>query len=81
MKIEGVDYFVHLIKMFSSVNACTTVNADGTYTIMIDRNLAKEKQKELLAHELFHVESGHLLFRDSNADVLEYAAHKEQSAN
>lgn len=61
------------------VRALTHENEDGSYTILINKNISLELQKEAVLHELTHIH-GNDFSRDIQADLLEKLLHAQQSA-
>lgn len=54
--IEGIDYYLHLVRMPSrSVPAAVTPGDDGVYNVYIDERLTREEQRAVLQHELRHI--------------------------
>lgn len=52
------------------VRALTHKNDDGSYTIIINKNISTERQKEAVLHELTHIE-GNDFSTESQATLLE----------
>ena len=52
------------------VRALTHKNDDGSYTIIINKNISTERQKEAVLHELTHIE-GNDFSAESQATLLE----------
>ena len=55
------------------VNACTTLNDDGSYTIFIKASLSDEKKLKCYYHELFHIMNDD--FFKSDIQEIEKRAH------
>ena len=55
------------------VNACTTLNEDGSYTIFINASLSDKKKMECYLHELFHINNDD--FFKSDVQEIEKNAH------
>ena len=55
------------------VNATTTLNEDGSYTIFINNKLPEEKRLKTYIHELKHIKRGD--FYKSNVQEIELQAH------
>lgn len=54
-----IDYYVRNIALPKTVEGVSVPNDDGTFDIYINSLLPPEKQSEVLAHELNHLESEH----------------------
>lgn len=61
------------------IRALTHENEDGSYTILINRNISSERQKEAVLHELTHIK-GNDFNRDIQANLLEHMIHAQQTA-
>lgn len=57
-------------KMPFHVRALTHKNDDGSYTIIINKNISTERQKEAVLHELTHIE-GNDFSAETQATLLE----------
>lgn len=57
------------------VRALTTVNDDGSYTIIINGRQSWEIQKAAVLHELAHIQ-GNDFSSDVQADILEALLHR-----
>lgn len=55
--------------------ALTHKNDDGSYTIIINKNISTERQKEAVLHELTHIE-GNDFSAESQATLLEEMVRK-----
>ena len=62
-------------KMPFHVRALTHKNDDGSYTIIINKNISTERQKEAVLHELTHIE-GNDFSAESQATLLEEMVRK-----
>jgi len=51
----------------------TTLNIDGSYTVLINARLSVETQQKVYIHELKHIVNGD--FDGSNADEIELVSH------
>lgn len=47
-----------LARLEYGIDAITTPNEDGTYTIAINSNLCEERAKKALLHEITHIKKG-----------------------
>lgn len=57
MLIEGADYFVCVTPFpFGSPPGAVIVNADGTYTIMLDANVPTDVRMKTFEHEISHIQ-------------------------
>lgn len=54
-----IDYYVRNIALPIAVEGVSVPNDDGTFDIYINSRLTREKQEEVLAHELRHLEAEH----------------------
>lgn len=61
------------------VRSLTRENEDGSYTILINKNISLELQKDAVLHELIHIH-GNDFSRDIQADLLEKLLHAQQLA-
>lgn len=57
-------------KMPFHIRALTHKNEDGSYTIIINKNISAERQKEAVLHELTHIE-GNDFSAEAQATLLE----------
>lgn len=57
-------------KMPFHIRALTHKNEDGSYTIIINKNISAERQKEAVLHELTHIE-GNDFSAESQTTLLE----------
>ena len=55
LPIEGVDYFIYLMKMPPKILACICENEDGTYTMFLDPRRDFLSQLDDYEHELWHI--------------------------
>lgn len=60
------------------IRALTHENEDGSYTILINRNISSERQKEAVLHELTHIK-GNDFSAEIQADLLEKMLHAQQA--
>ena len=54
-----IDYYVRTVALPITVEGVSVPNDDGTFDIYINSRLTREKQEEVLAHELRHLEAEH----------------------
>lgn len=54
-----MDYFIYLIGLPSTCYGLAVLNDDDTYTILINKDMPREKQEEAVLHELNHIRLGH----------------------
>ena len=54
-----IDYYVRTVALPITVKGVSVPNDDGTFDIYINARLPQEKQEEVLAHELRHLEAEH----------------------
>lgn len=54
-----IDYYVRMVALPIAVEGVSVPNDDGTFDIYINARLPQEKQEEVLAHELRHLEAEH----------------------
>lgn len=58
--IEGIDYFIRLVRFPNfSTPGQLWLNEDGTFDIYIDERLSIEARRRVLRHELSHIEHDH----------------------
>ena len=58
--IEGVDYFVRLVRFpNTSTPGQVWLNDDGTFDIYLDERLTDEERERVFLHELRHIERDH----------------------
>lgn len=69
-----IDYFVHLIKLPTSCYGLSTVNRDGTYTILINKDIPYEVQQVTFKHELKHIILGHFHNDEKSISTKEWEA-------
>ncbi len=69
------DIIVKLWSLPSRVRAAHTENPDGSYTIIINKALSVESQRESYRHELKHIRRGDL-FKDFSTGKIEYETHE-----
>lgn len=58
------EYFVRLVELPTTVEGVTIPNDDGTFDIYINSVFCEEKQRDILAHELRHIQKDHF-YNDS----------------
>lgn len=69
------DYFVHLLPFnCKGVTEAIHPNEDGTYTILIEATLSREKQKKVLKHALSHICNDDFE-KECSVDYIEKNAH------
>ena len=54
-----IDYYVRTVALPITVEGVSVPNDDGTFDIYINARLPQEKQEEVMAHELRHLEAEH----------------------
>lgn len=59
------------------IRALTHENDDGSYTIIINKNISTERQKEAVLHELTHIQ-GNDFTNEEQADLLEKMLHAQK---
>lgn len=69
------ELFVYIVTLPPSISEMVTPCADG-YTIYINDNLSPIGRAKAYAHAIKHIRNGD--FQKSNADIIEYWAHKEE---
>lgn len=62
-------------KLPDKIKGLVTPNADGTYTIFVNRNLTDEQQKATVQHELKHIRHGHFCSDTRSVDQIESECH------
>ena len=65
-----------LIDLPCTIRAYTVVNADMTYTIIINSHLSAEAQQIAFLHELQHINNGDF-DKHCSANLIEMYAHRE----
>lgn len=55
--IQGIDYFVYFQPMHGSIGGYISVNPDGTFTIVLNERLARERNMKTMEHEINHIMS------------------------
>lgn len=71
MKIEGADYFVHLVPFPNfAADGLVVSNGDGTETVLINANTSYDKQRDAMRHEKRHIDSNDL-YRDGDVAEME----------
>lgn len=69
--IDGADYFVRVIPFpVDCVGGAVTPNDDGTYSVYINANIDRYRQKEAYKHEVMHIERGDL-YSDAPIEEIE----------
>lgn len=68
-----INVFLYLLPY--TVKALTTLNEDGTYTILINSRLNYESQMKSYLHEIRHIKNND--FDKDNVDLIEYRVRKE----
>ena len=53
------EYFVRLVELPTSVEGVTIPNSDGTFNIYINSVFCEERQRDILSHELRHIQKDH----------------------
>lgn len=46
-----------IMQLEPNVDAVTTPNTDGTYTIAVNASLSEERAKKAILHEVFHIKN------------------------
>ena len=54
-----VDYYLRLVELPVRVEGVTLPNSDGSFNIYINSLLSEDKRRQVLAHELRHIEKEH----------------------
>ena len=62
-----------LLPMAYDVKGCSCANEDGSYTVIINSRISREKQIEAYYHELRHIQSGD--FGTDDVERVECVAH------
>ena len=74
MMLENADYFVHLVDFpVCSAGGIVLLNDDGTYTVLLNSRLSREKNADSLKHEITHIEKDDL-YRDDPISQIEAEA-------
>ena len=57
--IEGADYFIHIVQFPKGFrcDGLVTPNDDGTFSVYLDANKTKERQRMACDHELTHIKN------------------------
>lgn len=53
--IEGVDYFVRVVRLPHGIHGAVSPNDDDTYNIYLNADDTPERQEKALDHEVRHV--------------------------
>ena len=53
--IEGVDYFVRVVRLPHGIHGAISPNEDDTYNIYLNADDTPERQEKALDHEVRHV--------------------------
>lgn len=69
--IEGVDYFVRVVRLPHGIHGAVSPNDDDTYNIYLNADDTPERQSRALDHEVNHVRRDD--FRQSSARRAETA--------
>ena len=72
-----IDYYLRLVELPLSVEGVTVPNDDGSFDIYINSLLTEEKRRQVLQHELRHIESEHFYTEMSVAEMERQAAGEE----
>ena len=75
MRETILDANVILMDMPATIRAYTLVNADSSYSIVVNARLNHETQLEAYRHELEHISQGDYN-KKCSADLIEFYAHK-----
>lgn len=70
MPIENADFFLHFIKLPSTVGGILTPNDDGTFSMYINQDHDREKQIDDYIHEFEHIINDDL-YGDKDIRVIE----------
>jgi len=66
--IEGVDYFVYVVPFPPNVHGAVVTNEDGTFSVYINANDTRERQRKAGEHEIKrHIENNDF----AKSDVVE----------
>ena len=66
---------VHFADLPCSIRGYSTLNIDGSYTIIINARLNDEMQRNVYRHELRHINSKDFEITDEFVDELELKQH------
>lgn len=84
MTYKNYDINVQFVSMPPRIRALVSSNEDDSYTILINKDLTPELQKEAFLHEMQHIESGDLstaFLGDKTVDYVEAKAHNLLEGN
>ena len=70
-----IDINVQMMNLPIKTKALTTINFDGSYTIILNSRLSYEQQKLCYLHELKHILGND--FYAYNVDIIEHIAHNQ----
>ena len=73
--IEGVDYYVYVVPFPPSVHGVVVTNPDGTFSVYLNANDTRERQRKAAEHEKRHIENNDF----AKSDVVE--AEEEHEKN
>lgn len=71
-----VDYYLRLVELPVRVEGVTLPNSDGSFSIYINSLLSEEKRRQVLEHELSHIEKEHF-YLDMSVRQMERQASGE----
>ena len=74
--LQGVmklDVNTFLLDMDVLIPEHVIANSDGSYTVLLNSRLSRERQQECYRHALLHISNND--FEKDNADEIEYKAH------
>lgn len=66
---------VHFADLPCNIKGYSTLNADGSYTIIINARLNNEMQRAVYTHELQHINSKDFEITNEFVDLLELKRH------
>ncbi len=64
-------------KLPGSIGALTHTNSDGSYTIVVNKNMCKDRQIHAVLHELAHIQGNDFARTEEEADMIEKMLHED----
>ena len=75
------EYFVRYISFPAKIEGVTIPNDDGTFDIYINANFSIKKKKEILEHELCHINENHFYNDILPINLIEQEANESKADN
>lgn len=80
MRISGIksDVYVYTIPL-QGIPEIVRMNRDGSFTVLVDEALSRQRQLELVSHALNHIEHEEDWYPGADVDMVERRCHAEEA--